>query len=143
MALIEDSYEGYMGGMISAAAVIGFNSSLGYQYQTSTSIAVIWPRNSGEYYTGMCLCTTNNCNVDFATCTSGMDIPTYPSTHNRSIPTTASTISASQLNITTLPSFATTSVTTSIVTSGISVRDNTTLPSNGTSSSSSEKISYS
>ena len=142
IALIEGSYEVYIDYMINATLAIRFNSPLGYQYQTSGSIAVIWPDNSGEYYTGMCLCTTNNCNVNFATCTIGMNISTYPLTYNGSTSTTASTISASQLNITTLQSLATTSVTTSIVTSGISVRDNTSLPSNGTSDSLSEKLSY-
>lgn len=139
MAMIEGNYEEYMGSVIALVAAINDNSAIGYQYQSSTGITIISTGDSG--YSGMCFCTTNNCNVDFATCTSGMNIPPYPFVDNGS--TTASTNSASTLKITTLQSSTAISVANSTVNSSISIRSTTTLPSNTTSSSLSEKTFYS
>jgi hypothetical protein len=134
MALIEGDYEWWMSQTIS----IGADISLGigwYQYQTSTSIATIMP---GTYYWALCLCTTDNCNVDFPTCTSGMNIPPNLLANNGStsstasatgtstaatistVSTTRSTSSASGSSITTVHSLATTS--------GTSIRHNNVLP---------------
>jgi hypothetical protein len=143
MALIEGDYEFWINNIIDNEVWLAYNSSVGYQYQTSTSIAII-SGNSGQYYWGHCLCTTNNCNVDFTTCTSGMDIPSYLLGYNGSnSTTTTSASSASGFNITTLQSSTATSVKTSITTSGLSVGNNNTLPSNIISSSLSEKPFYS
>jgi hypothetical protein len=142
MALVEGDYEILMYQMVYQGVVIAYNSSFGYQYQTSTSIAVI-SGNSGQSYGGLCLCATNNCNVDFTTCTSGMNIPSYLLGYNGSNSTTTSASSASGFNITTLQSSTAKSVTNSITTSGFSVENNNTLPSNLTSSSLSEKPFYS
>ncbi len=153
MALIEGDYEVFMDNTINTGAYGVANNSSGiYQYQTSTIIATLTIDTSGQY-TGFCLCTTNNCNVDFTTCTSGMNIPSYLLAYNGSTSTTVSTrststgatissgsttrstSSASRSNSTTLRSSATTS--------GTGVGNNTTLPSNRTSSSISEKPFYS
>jgi hypothetical protein len=131
MALIEGGYEGLMDATIVEGAELAYNSSLGYQYQTSTSIATITPDNSGQYNMAFCLCTTNNCNVDFTTCTSGMNIPSYLLAYNGST------------SIITSTSIASFNITTSITTSGINVENNNTLPNNRTSSSLSEKPFYS
>ncbi len=158
-AFIEGAYEQWMYQTIVDGAYGSANSSYGiYQYQTSTSIATVIA-NSGRY-TAFCLCTTNNCNVDFTTCTSGMNIPSYLLAYNGSTSTNASTAStsagatisssstarstssASGSFITTLQSSTARSVTTSITTSGISAGNNRTLPSNTTSSSMSEKPFY-
>jgi hypothetical protein len=70
-AFIEGDYEPWMNNMIVSGISIASNSSFGYLNQTSTSIAVI-SNNSGQSYLELCLCTTNNCNVDFTTCASGI-----------------------------------------------------------------------
>jgi hypothetical protein len=75
MALIEGDYEGMIYELMQILTMVALNSSDYYQYQTSTSVAVIFPGGPGLSNTGLCFCTTNNCNVDFTTCTNGMNIP--------------------------------------------------------------------
>ena len=131
MAFIEGDYEIYLGNVIFYGANISMNSSGYYEYETSTSIAVII--STPQWYYAQCLCTTNNCNVNFATCTNGMNIPSYLVSYNGSTSTTAattgtstgitmstpsttrSTSTASRSNITTVQSSSTTSGTTSVI----------------------------
>ncbi|CAF1254853.1 unnamed protein product [Rotaria magnacalcarata] len=75
------------------------------------------PDNTGQNNIVMCLCTTNNCNVDLITCTNGMNIPSYLlgySGSTASLPTT-STINTS--SGTTVSSGSASSSSTSINTS--------------------------
>jgi hypothetical protein len=89
LAMIEGDYETLMYEFIYYGALSSNSSSGFYQYQTSTSIVSIIPSNYGQYNVAVCLCTTNNCNIDFSTCTSGMNIPSYLLTYNESTPTTS------------------------------------------------------
>ncbi len=94
-ALIESEYEGSIFATLEVGASSAINGSGNYQYQTSTSIVSIWSSGGSPYNWALCLCTTNNCNVDFATCTSGMNIPSYLLPYNGSTSTAASTSSTS------------------------------------------------
>ncbi len=90
MALIEGDYEGLIYELMQSLTMVALNSSDYYQYQTSTSVAVIFPGGPGSSNTGWCFCTTNNCNVDFTTCTNGMNIPSYLLASNGSTSSTSS-----------------------------------------------------
>jgi hypothetical protein len=144
VAMIEGDYELSMYNTIFLGAYGGDNGTNVYQYQTSTSIATIVADKSGQYSNGLCLCTTNNCNVDFSTCTSDMNIPSYLLSYNGST-STISTIStsggttvssssttrlinsASSSIITTLQSSTVTSIIASTTVSGISIGNTSTL----------------
>ncbi len=134
MALIEGDYEVLMDDTIDTGAYGVANSSSGiYQYQTSTSIATVIPDTSGQYNWAFCLCTTNNCNVDFTTCTSGMNIPSYLLAYNGSTSTTASTTSTSTGAI--ISSGSTTPSTTSTSTGATISSGSTTISTSSASGS--------
>ncbi len=163
MAMIEGEYEQWMYQMMQVLIMVALNSSYNYQYQTSTSIAVIFPGGPGSSETGWCLCTTNNCNLDFTTCTNGMNIPSYLLAYNGSTSSTssqstssgtiASSVSTTTVTVgstsststsvnTTLQLSTVTSVTTSIAVSTIGVGNNNALPSSRTSCILSNKPFY-
>jgi hypothetical protein len=106
-ALIEGASELFMAETIEMGVASTNISSGYYQYQTSTSIASIYPSNSGPYNIVLCLCITNNCNADFATCTQGMNIPLYLLSYNGSTALT-SIVSTSSISSNTTSSFGST-----------------------------------
>ncbi|CAF3190506.1 unnamed protein product [Rotaria socialis] len=112
-AMIEGDYELWMENMIINAAVISSNSSIGNLYQTSTSIAVIMFGSSVQSNGAFCLCTTNNCNVNFSTCTNGMNIPSYIWAINGSTSVTSTAPTTNASRATTISSGSTTVLTTS------------------------------
>ncbi|CAF1531747.1 unnamed protein product [Rotaria sp. Silwood1] len=111
VAMIEGDYEVLIYLVISAAAFSSNSSSGYYAYQTSRSIATLWPLSSNEYG-GLCLCTTNNCNTDFATCTQGMNIPSYLLSYNGSTSPTSSVSAGTNSSSITISSGSTTAITT-------------------------------
>ncbi|CAF2047011.1 unnamed protein product [Rotaria magnacalcarata] len=90
VAMIEGGYELLMLEIIEEAAFSSNISSGIYLYQTSTSVAPLTPVSSEPYYGGFCFCIRNNCNADFATCTQGMNIPSYLLAYNGSTSSTSS-----------------------------------------------------
>ncbi|CAM4989033.1 unnamed protein product [Rotaria socialis] len=102
--------------MIINTAVISWNSSIGNLYQTSTSIAVIIFDSPGQFNWGFCLCTTNNCNVNFSTCANGMNIPSYIWAINGSTSVTSTAPTTSASKATTISSGSTIVPTTAIST---------------------------
>ena len=114
VAMIEGDYELLLLVTIGEVAFSG-NSSLGiYPFQTSTSIATLSSASSGLYYEGICLCITNNCNVDFTTCTQGMNIPSYLLAYNGSTSSTSSVSTGTSSSGTTVSSGSTAAATTRI-----------------------------
>ncbi|CAF3679394.1 unnamed protein product [Adineta steineri] len=158
MAMIEGAYEFLMEAMIENAALSDNSSSDAYTYQTSTSIATFWYVSSEQYYGGFCFCTTSNCNPDFATCTQGMNIPSYLLTYNGSTSSMSSvstgtssssnTVSSSSTRASTTRIGSTSSSSSSIITSLLSstrtpITTSTAVSSSsvGTSNTSSNTVS--
>ncbi|CAF0928058.1 unnamed protein product [Adineta steineri] len=159
MAMIEGAYEFLMEAMIENAALSDNSSSDAYTYQTSTSIATFWYVSSEQYYGGFCFCTTSNCNPDFATCTQGMNIPSYLLTYNGSTSSMSSvstgtssssnTVSSSSTRASTTRIGSTSSSSSSIITSLLSstrtpITTSTAVSSSsvGTSNTSSNTVAY-
>lgn len=120
MAMVEGDYELWMYSIIHAGIYSSRNISGYYQYQTSTSIAAIIPDNTGLNNLVMCLCITNNCNVDLITCTNGMNIPSYLLGYNGSASSTPTASTISPLTSATVSSHSTTPAATTGATSGSS-----------------------
>jgi len=142
MAMIEGDYERLMYETIYYGAFSSNSSSGFYQYQTSTSIVSIVPDNSGQYNIAICLCTTNNCNVDFPTCTSGMNIPSYLLAYNESTSTISTGSTSSSATASSGSTTATTTMqsTISSLSSIITTLQPSTITTAGSTSSSSSSI---
>ncbi|CAF0931147.1 unnamed protein product [Adineta steineri] len=147
VALIEANYELWMNATIMAGANLMNDGYTYYQYQTATSIVTIGTNGSNESTWALCLCTTDNCNIDIATCTNGMNIPSYLLSYNGSTSTSQGTTvsSSSTTRLTSSSSSSSPTITgsstaVSTTTSGSSIGSTNTAPTNKPSSSSSEII---
>ena len=142
MGMIEGAYESLMFFAIIVGALSSNRTSGYYHYQTSTSIAsIIWSSDTEDGQV-RCLCTTDNCNVNLATCTSGMNIPWSLLTYSNGSTSTTSTsgmtssTSVSSSIITALQTSTSTSVAVSVGTVG----NSNTPPATTGSGSLSKKI---
>ncbi|CAF0985013.1 unnamed protein product [Adineta steineri] len=143
VALIEANYELWMNATIMAGANLMNDGYTYYQYQTATSIVTIGTNGSNESTWALCLCTTDNCNIDIATCTNGMNIPSYLLSYNGSTSTSQGTTvsSSSTTRLTSSSSSSSPTITgsstaVSTTTSGSSIGSTNTAPTNKPSSSS-------
>jgi hypothetical protein len=141
MGMIEGTYETSMLRAAYYGALSSNRTSGYYQYQTPTSVASIMRSSDIEYDILECLCTTNNCNVNLTTCTSGMNIPWSLLTYSNGSTSTSTTgmtssTSVSSSIITALQSSTSTSVATSVS----SVGNNNTPSASTASGSPSEKV---
>ncbi|CAF1085391.1 unnamed protein product [Adineta steineri] len=147
VALIEANYELWMNATIMAGANLMNDGYTYYQYQTATSIVTIATNGSNQFNQALCLCTIDNCNIDIATCTNGMNIPSYLLSYNGSISTSQGTTvsSSSTTRLMNSSSSSSPTITGSLTaalttTSGSTIGSTNTASTNKPSSSSSEII---
>jgi hypothetical protein len=143
MALFQDSYEYFVFWLALDS------SSLGVDSESSSSIVTIYYLNP-SYNAATCICTTNNCNINFTTCSNGTSFPqgllafngsTSPPPSSAPINTTitTSTVTGSQsasqtttLTASTVTGSHSASQTTTLLTSFTNATNRTTLPTNST-----------